>query len=121
MYESVSERKKRSVDIQILPEEAKQKLDNGGKVILLDVREQWEYDLARIEGAKLIPLGQLQQRVNELEPEAEIIVYCHHGMRSFHATMFLRQQGFPKAQNLAGGIDGWSQRVDSSVPRYQGL
>ncbi|MCI0526841.1 MAG: rhodanese [Nitrospira sp.] len=109
------------MNIQILPEEAKQKLDDGSKVILLDVREQWEYDLARIEGGKLIPMGQLQQRMNELDPEAEIIVYCHHGMRSFHATMFLRQQGFSKVQNLAGGIDGWSQRVDPSVPRYQGL
>jgi adenylyltransferase/sulfurtransferase len=109
------------MNIQILPEEAKQKLDNGDKVFLLDVREQWEYDLARIKGATLIPLGQLQQRINELDPESEIIVYCHHGVRSFHATMFLRHQGFPKAQNLAGGIDGWSQRVDSTVPRYQGL
>lgn len=109
------------MNIQILPEEAKQKLDNGGKVVLLDVREQWEYDLARIDGATLIPMGEIQQRVNELNPEAEIIVYCHHGMRSFHATMFLRQSGFAKAQNLAGGIDGWSLRVDSAVPRYQGL
>ena len=109
------------MDIQIQPEEAKQKLDNGEKVALLDVREPWEYDLARIEGATLIPLGEIQQRVSELDPESEIIVYCHHGVRSFHATSFLRQLGFAKAQNLAGGIDGWSLRVDPSVPRYQGL
>lgn len=109
------------MDIQILPGEAKQKLENGGKVTFLDVREPWEYDLARIEGAKLIPLGDLQQRTQELDPESEIIVYCHHGVRSFHATMFLRQMGFAKVQNLAGGIDAWSLRVDSSVPRYQGM
>jgi adenylyltransferase/sulfurtransferase len=109
------------MNIQILPEEAKQKLENGGQVTLLDVREPWEYDLARIEGAKLIPLGEIQQRMNELDPESEIIVYCHLGVRSFHATMFLRQRGFAKAQNLAGGIDGWSVRIDPSVPRYQGL
>jgi len=109
------------MDIQIQPEEAKQKLGNGQKVVFLDVREQWEYDLARIEGATLIPLGELQQRANELDPESEIIVYCHHGVRSLHAALFLRQMGFGKAQNLAGGIDGWSLRINSSVPRYQGL
>lgn len=109
------------MEIQILPEEAKKKMDNSQPVVLLDVREQWEYDLAHIEGAKLIPLGELQQRVNELNPESEIIVHCHHGIRSFHATMFLRQLGFAKAQNLAGGIDGWSLRVDPSVPRYQDM
>lgn len=109
------------MEIQILPEEAKQKLQNGHPVTLLDVREQWEYELARIEGAKLIPLGDLQQRVRELDPESEIIVYCHHGIRSFHATMFLRQMGFEKAQNLAGGIDAWSMKIDPSVPRYQDL
>jgi rhodanese-related sulfurtransferase len=108
------------MEIQILPEEAKKKLEKQD-VTLLDVREQWEYDMARIEGAKLIPLGQLQQRVNELDPQSEIIVYCHHGVRSFHATMFLRKMGYEKVQNLAGGIDGWSLKVDSSVPRYQGL
>jgi len=109
------------VNIQILPEKAKQKLDNGHSVVFLDVREPWEYDLARIEGAKLIPLGEIQQRINELDSESEIIVYCHHGVRSFHATMFLRQKGFPRVQNLAGGIDGWSLRIDSSVPRYEGM
>ncbi len=109
------------MDIQILPEDAKRKLDNGGKVILLDVREQWEHDLARIEGSTLIPLGELERRVEELDREAEIIVMCHHGVRSFHATMYLRDRGFPKVQNLAGGIDGWSVRVDQSVPRYQGM
>ncbi|MGH7274854.1 MAG: rhodanese-like domain-containing protein, partial [Nitrospiria bacterium] len=108
------------MEIQIQPEEAKQKLGNGQKVVFLDVREQWEYDLARIEGATLIPLGELQQRVNELDSESEIIVYCHHGVRSFHATLFLQQMGFAKALNLAGGIDGWSLRADPSVPRYQG-
>ena len=109
------------MEIQILPEEAKRKLGNGQKVMFLDVREPWEHDLARIEGTKLIPLGELQQRVNELDPDSEIVVYCHHGVRSFHATMFLRQIGFGKAQNLAGGIDAWSLRADPSVPRYQGM
>lgn len=109
------------MNIRILSEEAKQKLDNGHHVVFLDVREPWEYDLARIEGAKLIPPGELQQRVNELDPATEIIVYCHHGVRSFQATLFLRQMGFAKAKNLAGGIDGWSLRADPSVPRYQGM
>jgi rhodanese-related sulfurtransferase len=109
------------MEIQILPEQAKKKREEGQTVTFLDVREQWEYDLARIEGSILIPLGELQQRINDLDQDSEIIVYCHHGVRSFQATMFLRQMGFNKVQNLAGGIDAWSLRADPSVPRYQGL
>ena len=69
----------------------------------------------------MIPLGELQQRVRELDPGSEMIVYCHHGIRSFHATLFLREMGFEKAQNLAGGIDAWSMKIDPSVARYQDL
>ena len=109
------------MDLQISPEATKEKLDTEKGVVLLDVREQWEHDMARIEGAVLISLGELPQRVKELDPEAPLIVYCHHGVRSFQATLWLRQQGFEKAQNLAGGIDAWSLKVDSSVSRYQGM
>lgn len=86
--------------------------------LLLDVREQDEYDTARIEGATLIPLGELPQRVKELPRDKPVVVHCHHGGRSARAVGFLLQNGFKDVSNLAGGIDAWSERVDSSVPRY---
>ncbi len=102
----------------ISPKELKARLDKGEQLILLDVREQWEYDLAKIGGSTLIPLGSLPQSLSKLNREAEIIAICHHGMRSADATNFLLQQGFPKVKNLVGGIDAWSAQVDGSVPRY---
>jgi rhodanese-related sulfurtransferase len=86
--------------------------------VLLDVREPWEQEEARIEGSILIPLGDIPSRAhNELDPESHIIVICHHGVRSMSVTAWLRDQGFERAQSLRGGIDAWSE-VDSSVPRY---
>ena len=83
----------------------------------LDVREQWEYDLARIPGAILIPLGQLAKRVAELDPSRPLAAYCHHGARSLQALRFLNGAGFTDIAHLAGGIDSYS-RMDPSVPRY---
>jgi rhodanese-related sulfurtransferase len=102
----------------ITPKELKTRLDKGDKFVLLDVREQWEYALAKLEGSVLIPLGTLPQALDKLDRQTEIIAYCHHGMRSADATGFLLQQGFPNVKNLIGGIDAWSAQVDSSVPRY---
>ena len=85
---------------------------------VLDVRNPQEYDIARIEGAKLIPLHELQDRLGELDPAATIVAHCHHGARSARAVSFLRQMGFTRAINLAGGIDDWSTQVDPAVPRY---
>ena len=86
--------------------------------ILLDVREPWEQEEARIEGSLLMPMGDVPSRAhNELDPESHIIVFCHHGVRSMSVTAWLRDQGFERAQSLRGGIDAWSE-VDSSVPRY---
>ena len=93
-------------------------LDEGRPVTVLDVRNPHEYDIARIEGAMLIPLHELQDRLEELDPAATIVAHCHHGMRSAQAVSFLRQRGFSRAVNLAGGIDDWSTQVDPSVPRY---
>jgi len=95
----------------------KQKIEKGEKVFLLDVREPYEYKVANLSG-HLIPLGQLADRVHELDPEREIVVYCHHGNRSAFAVQFLKNQGFESVVNLAGGIDAWSQEVDPSLPRY---
>ncbi len=100
-------------------QELKDRLDNGDKLVLLDVRESWEYSMAKIDGSVLISLGELPVSLDQLDKEAEIICYCHHGMRSADATGFLVQQGFPNVKNLEGGIDAWSVLVDSSVPRYQ--
>src|SRR5574339_250762 len=98
----------------ITPKELKTRLDNGDKLVLVDVREQWEYALARLEGSVLIPLATLPQALDKLDRKTEIIAYCHHGMRSADATGFLLQQGFPNVKNLIGGIDAWSAQVDPS-------
>lgn len=88
--------------------------------LLLDCREQDEYETARIEGATLIPMSELVERVGELEPfsEKHIVVHCHHGGRSLRVTHWLRGQGFSQTQNMTGGIDAWSQVIDSTIPRY---
>lgn len=86
-------------------------------VQILDVREQWEYDRAHLPGAILIPLGELVDRVRELDPARPVAAYCHHGMRSLQALRFLRGVGFADLAHLAGGIDAYS-RMDPSVPRY---
>ncbi|MDG6904434.1 MAG: molybdopterin-synthase adenylyltransferase MoeB [Nitrososphaerota archaeon] len=91
---------------------------SGKNILLLDVREPHEWEIAHIEGAKLIPLGQLAERVNELSSATEIVPYCHTGMRSARATEFLRGLGFRKVRNLVGGIERWSLEVDNSIPRY---
>lgn len=103
----------------ITPKELKERMDKGEKLFLLDVREPWEHSLAKIEGCVLIPLGTLPQSMEQVDQSAEIIAYCHHGMRSADATGFLLQQGYPNVKNLIGGIDAWSLQVDPSVPRYR--
>ena len=85
---------------------------------LIDVREPWEWDVARLPGARLVPLATLPGALAGLEPALETIVYCHHGVRSMHACRFLAQAGFVHLANLAGGIDAWSAQVDSAVARY---
>jgi rhodanese-related sulfurtransferase len=87
--------------------------------LLLDCREPMEYELARIEGSVLMPMGDIPSRAHqELDPDQRIVVVCHHGQRSLNVTMWLRQQGFEQAQSLAGGIDAWSCSIDPAMPRY---
>jgi rhodanese-related sulfurtransferase len=102
----------------ITPKELKARLDKGDKLVLLDVREPWENQLAKLDNSILIPLGTLPTSLSQLDRTAEIIAYCHHGMRSGDATGFLLQQGFSNVKNLIGGIDAWSVQVDGSVSRY---
>jgi sulfur-carrier protein adenylyltransferase/sulfurtransferase len=103
---------------EIAPKTAAERRAAGA--IFLDVREPEEWAICRIEGARLVPLGELPLRMRELAPlrEAEIVVYCHRGMRSAEATGFLKEAGFVNVRNLSGGIQRWSWEVDPTVPRY---
>ena len=98
----------------------KSALDAEDQMVLIDCREADEYETARIEGAKLVPMSEIQQRLAELEPHRgqRVVVHCHHGGRSLRVANWLRGQGYSQAQSMAGGIDQWSQEIDPSVPRY---
>jgi rhodanese-related sulfurtransferase len=85
---------------------------------LLDVREPWEYQTARIEGSTLVPMGEVAARLDELDQDRELVAICHHGGRSLQVALFLEKNGFSKVHNLAGGVDAWSKSVDPSVPLY---
>jgi len=100
------------------PNELKTRRAAGWKPWMLDVREPWEYSTARIAGATLISLGDLAQRADDVPRDADVVVYCHHGMRSARAVSMLRHAGWRRVHNLVGGIDRWSTEVDPSVPRY---
>ena len=86
--------------------------------LLLDVREPWEHDTARIAGSQLVPMGQIQARLAELPRKNAVVAICHHGGRSMQVATFLDKNGFSGVHNLAGGIDAWSRAVDPSVPVY---
>ena len=102
----------------ISPSELKERMERGDEIQVIDVREPLEYEIARVEGAQLLPLSRFPEWADTLDPEAEIVFMCHHGIRSAQACAFLSRQGFKRLYNLAGGIDGWSWEVDTSVPRY---
>jgi rhodanese-related sulfurtransferase len=108
------------LDLEITARELAGSLASGGTgVVLLDVREQWEFATAQIAGSKSIPMGEIPARVfQELDPEAHIITVCHAGVRSLNVAAWMRNQGFEKVQSLSGGIDGWSREIDPTVPRY---
>ncbi len=102
---------------KISPEELQQRLNNREKVVLLDVREPWEYEIAHLPSAILISLDTLSKNFEKLSKSDEIIVYCHTGARSQYACILLRRAGFDSVKNLAGGIDAWSD-IDSTVQKY---
>ncbi len=104
--------------VEINIDQFKEMRDNGNEFVLLDVREYHEYDIANFEGSVLIPLGEIEDRLDELNPEDEIVVHCHHGGRSMKATMYLKDKGFSNVKNLAGGIDAWAEKYDPDMPRY---
>ena len=86
--------------------------------LLLDVREPWEFDKARIEGSTLVPMRSVPARLQELDPNRETVVICHHGIRSRMVGHFLERQGFSKVINLSGGVAAWASDVDRTMPTY---
>ena len=107
------------IDIDV--QSVKKLLDDNEPLLFLDCREPGEVATAKIDGTVHIPMREIPARISELQPhqQGRVIVHCHHGGRSLRVTQYLRQQGFDKAQNMAGGIDAWSLAIDPSVPRYQ--
>lgn len=101
----------------ISPQELKARLDRHDALVLLDVREDWETALCRLDNATHIPIEEIEFRTAELDQSEDIVVYCHHGVRSAAVANFLRQQGF-KAVNLQGGLDQWARSVDPRMKRY---
>lgn len=102
----------------IAPSQLQEMISEGKPFILLDVREKWEYEIVHIEDAMLIPLGELPKRCREITPGVEVVVYCHWGMRSLDAAFLLQQLGFKSVKSLVGGIDRWTQEIDTQMPRY---
>lgn len=102
----------------ILPSQVAERLKNGDSFRFIDVREPIEFQIARVEGAELFPMSRFNEWIDKLNPEEEIIVMCHHGVRSANVCMFLVQNGFENVYNLEGGIDLWSYEVDENVARY---
>jgi rhodanese-related sulfurtransferase len=105
---------------QITPQLLQQWLADTGRKppVLLDVREPWEYQTCRIEGSTLAPMNTIPARVQELDPDTETVVICHHGARSFQVALFLERNGFSNLYNLQGGVNAWADQVEPTMPRY---
>jgi len=108
-----------STEFNLSPQELKTKIDGGEKILLVDVRDSAEFAFNRIQGAIHIPLYDLASRYKELDPEADIVTYCHLGVRSLKAAQILKSLDFSNVKHLSGGIDAWSTQIDASVPRYR--
>ena len=107
------------LSLEITPQDVKRQIDNGKALRLVDVREPFEFERARIEGGELIPMRSVPNALPLLEKEENpIVVYCHHGMRSLQAVSWLREQGIENCTSMSGGIDRWSREIDPKVPRY---
>lgn len=103
--------------LEVSVHDLKRALDERSALVV-DVREPWEHDVAKIDGAKLIPLSEFAARAQELPRDQPVLIHCHHGGRSMQATQWLRRQGYDKVSNVAGGIDAWSREIDPNTPRY---
>jgi len=103
---------------EIDPRTLKDRLARGEKLVVVDVREREEIAIASFPGALHIPMGDIPSRISELDPDSEIVVVCHHGLRSGQVAGYLAGMDFARVLNLSGGIDAWSIEADPSVPRY---
>lgn len=103
---------------QFTPQQLKQYLDQGGDPLLLDVREPWEFQVCALDDVRLIPMGQIPAAAASLDPEREIVVICHHGIRSRQVAYYLESMGFANMINLSGGVDAWAREVDPHMQTY---
>jgi rhodanese-related sulfurtransferase len=104
---------------ELTPDECKAYLEQAeSSPLLLDVREPWEYQIAHLEDSQLVPMREIPAILESLDPQQEIIVVCHHGIRSRHVARFLEHQGFTNVVNLSGGLDAWARHTDTSLPTY---
>lgn len=104
--------------MEITADELKGRLDRGEGVTLVDVREHYEHRIVHFSGSVLIPMGEVMARQQELDPDQELIIYCHHGIRSIKVAAYLRHEGFEKARSLRGGIDEWAKRIEPGMATY---
>ena len=107
-----------AIELEVTPTELAAECRGDRPPLLLDCREPEEVAINGLPGARHIPLGDIPTRQIELDPDDDIVVYCHHGVRSLNVVVFLRQQGFTRVRSLRGGIDAWSRQIDPNVPRY---
>jgi rhodanese-related sulfurtransferase len=105
-------------ELEISVHDLLEKKKAGESFLLIDVREPWEYEICRIEGAQLIPMRAIPANLQQLDVDQQVICYCHHGQRSLDVAAWLRAQGVEQALSLKGGIDRWSVEIDPSLPRY---
>jgi len=108
-----------NVPLEVSCSELKSRLDAGEAILLVDCREPFEHEVVRLPGARLVPMATIPGHVSELaRVEEPVVVYCHHGMRSAQTAVWLRENGVPTAQSLAGGVEAWAVQIDPSLPRY---
>jgi len=105
-------------DLEIAPREVQERLVRGDAFLFVDVREKWEHDTASIQGSTLIPLREIPSHLGRLQLASKVVLFCHHGVRSMDAAVWLRSNGVETARSMAGGIDRWSSEIDPQVPRY---
>ncbi len=104
--------------LSLSPEELKQRLDNNDNLVLIDVREEWEFETCHISGSRLMPMNRIMSQIDDLDKEAETVFICHHGMRSKQVAQYLESQGFTNVYNLDGGVDQWAKTVDPDMEQY---
>jgi rhodanese-related sulfurtransferase len=103
---------------EMSPPELARRLRDPDPPVVIDVREPWEHEVARIPGARLVPFNSLPAALSTFDPSLEYVIHCHHGVRSLMAAQFLKERGLTRVVNLTGGIAAWSEDVDPDVPQY---